>query len=76
MKLEEKRRAIEAQKKKMEAAFTKQRQKMGRTAFLTVVKKRGDGISPLREEAAVSFLLDRIVNTLTQFFIVSETCPH
>ncbi|KAF5913991.1 hypothetical protein HPG69_010149 [Diceros bicornis minor] len=52
MKLEEKRRAIEAQKKKMEAAFTKQRQKMGRTAFLTVVKKKGDGISPLREEAA------------------------
>lgn len=52
MKLEEKRRAIEAQKKKMEAAFTKQRQKMGRTAFLTVVKKKGDGVSPLREEAA------------------------
>ncbi|XP_041505155.1 calmodulin-regulated spectrin-associated protein 2 isoform X1 [Microtus oregoni] len=52
MRLEEKRRAIEAQKKKMEAAFTKQRQKMGRTAFLTVVKKKGDGISPLREEAA------------------------
>ncbi|KAB1258783.1 Calmodulin-regulated spectrin-associated protein 2 [Camelus dromedarius] len=52
MKLEEKRRAIEAQKKKMEAAFTKQRQKMGRTAFLTVVKKKGDGASPLREEAA------------------------
>ncbi|XP_032955356.1 calmodulin-regulated spectrin-associated protein 2 isoform X3 [Rhinolophus ferrumequinum] len=52
MKLEEKRRAIEAQKKKVEAAFTKQRQKMGRTAFLTVVKKKGDGISPLREEAA------------------------
>lgn len=52
MRLEEKRRAIEAQKKKMEAAFTRQRQKMGRTAFLTVVKKKGDGISPLREEAA------------------------
>uniref|UniRef100_G5E5A1 Calmodulin regulated spectrin associated protein family member 2 n=1 Tax=Bos taurus TaxID=9913 RepID=G5E5A1_BOVIN len=52
MKLEEKRRAIEAQKKKMEAAFTRQRQKMGRTAFLTVVKKKGDGVSPLREEAA------------------------
>ncbi|XP_065792413.1 calmodulin-regulated spectrin-associated protein 2 isoform X1 [Muntiacus reevesi] len=52
MKLEEKRRAIEAQKKKMEAAFTKQRQKMGRTAFLTVVKKKGEGVSPLREEAA------------------------
>uniref|UniRef100_A0A8C8R9Y1 Calmodulin regulated spectrin associated protein family member 2 n=1 Tax=Pelusios castaneus TaxID=367368 RepID=A0A8C8R9Y1_9SAUR len=52
MKLEEKRRAIEAQKKKVEAAFTKQRQKMGRTAFLNVVKKKADGISPLREEAA------------------------
>ncbi|KAM4721549.1 calmodulin-regulated spectrin-associated protein 2 [Rhinophrynus dorsalis] len=52
MKLEEKRRAIEAQKKKVEAAFTRQRQKMGRTAFLTVVKKKGDGISPLREEPA------------------------
>ncbi|MBV96907.1 Calmodulin-regulated spectrin-associated protein 2, partial [Eschrichtius robustus] len=52
MKLEEKRRAIEAQKKKMEAAFTKQRQKMGRTAFLTVVKRKGDGTSPPREEAA------------------------
>ncbi|KAM5301402.1 calmodulin-regulated spectrin-associated protein 2 isoform 2-T2 [Glossophaga mutica] len=52
MRLEEKRRAIEAQKKKVEAAFTRQRQKMGRTAFLTVVKKRGDGVAPLREAAA------------------------
>ncbi|KAG2461838.1 CAMP2 protein, partial [Polypterus senegalus] len=54
MKLEEKRRAIEAQKKKVEAAFTQHRQRMGRTAFLTVVKKKGDGTSPLREEAAGS----------------------
>ncbi|XP_036133594.1 calmodulin-regulated spectrin-associated protein 2 [Molossus molossus] len=52
MRLEEKRRAIEAQKQRVEAAFTRQRQKMGRTAFLTVVKKRGDGGAPLREEAA------------------------
>ncbi|NWH77351.1 CAMP2 protein, partial [Piaya cayana] len=52
MMLEERRRAIEAQKKKVEAEFTKQRQKMGRTAFLNVVKKKGDGVSPLREEAA------------------------
>ncbi|XP_063282182.1 calmodulin-regulated spectrin-associated protein 2 isoform X1 [Pelobates fuscus] len=52
MKLEAKRRAIEAQKKKVEAAFTRQRQRMGRTAFLTVVKKKGDVISPLRDEAA------------------------
>ncbi|XP_035270773.1 calmodulin-regulated spectrin-associated protein 2a isoform X2 [Anguilla anguilla] len=54
MKLEEKRRAIEAQKKKVEAAFTRHRQKMGRTAFLTVVKKKGDDTSPLREEATGS----------------------
>ncbi|XP_043941984.1 calmodulin-regulated spectrin-associated protein 2 isoform X2 [Protopterus annectens] len=51
MKLEEKRRAIEAHKKRVEAAFTKQRKEMGQTAFLTVVKKKGDGVSPLREEA-------------------------
>ncbi|XP_036296067.1 calmodulin-regulated spectrin-associated protein 2 isoform X1 [Pipistrellus kuhlii] len=51
MRLEEKRRAIEAQKRKVEAAFTRQRQRMGRTAFLSVVKRRGDG-APLREEAA------------------------
>uniref|UniRef100_A0A8C5QKJ1 Calmodulin regulated spectrin associated protein family member 2 n=1 Tax=Leptobrachium leishanense TaxID=445787 RepID=A0A8C5QKJ1_9ANUR len=54
MKLEAKRRAIEAQKKKVEAAFTRQRQRMGRTAFLTVVKKKGDGIFPLRDEVACS----------------------
>ncbi|XP_056912225.1 calmodulin-regulated spectrin-associated protein 2 isoform X3 [Takifugu flavidus] len=41
MKLEEKRRAIEAQKKKVEAAFTRHRQKMGRTAFLNVVRRKG-----------------------------------
>ncbi|KAG9338417.1 hypothetical protein JZ751_025821 [Albula glossodonta] len=54
MKLEEKRRAIEAQKKKVEAAFTRHRQRMGRTAFLNVVRKKGGGASPLREEAAGS----------------------
>ncbi|RXN05301.1 calmodulin-regulated spectrin-associated 2-like protein [Labeo rohita] len=46
MKLEEKRRAIEAQKKKVEAAFTRHRQRMGRTAFLNVVKRKGV-VSPL-----------------------------
>ncbi|KAM7409581.1 hypothetical protein PAMA_001188 [Pampus argenteus] len=43
MRLEEKRKAIEAQKKKVEAAFTKHRQKMGHSAFLNVVKRKGDG---------------------------------
>ncbi|XP_072560132.1 calmodulin-regulated spectrin-associated protein 2-like isoform X2 [Paramormyrops kingsleyae] len=51
MKLEEKRRAIEAQKKKVEEAFTRHRQKMGRTAFLNVVRKKGGATSPLKDEA-------------------------
>ncbi|XP_067308749.1 calmodulin-regulated spectrin-associated protein 2 isoform X2 [Pseudorasbora parva] len=46
MKLEEKRRAIEAQKKKVEEAFTRHRQRMGRTAFLNVVRRKGV-VSPL-----------------------------
>uniref|UniRef100_A0A673N095 Calmodulin-regulated spectrin-associated protein 2-like n=1 Tax=Sinocyclocheilus rhinocerous TaxID=307959 RepID=A0A673N095_9TELE len=46
MKLEEKRRAIEAHKKKVEAAFTHHRQRMGRTAFLNVVRRKGV-VSPL-----------------------------
>ncbi|XP_055007985.1 calmodulin-regulated spectrin-associated protein 2 [Boleophthalmus pectinirostris] len=46
MKLEEKRRAIEAQKKKVEAAFTRHRQRMGRTAFLNVVRRKGVNPSP------------------------------
>ncbi|XP_077390103.1 calmodulin-regulated spectrin-associated protein 2a isoform X3 [Festucalex cinctus] len=43
MRLEEKRKAIEAQKKKVEAAFTRHRQKAGHSAFLNVVKRKGDG---------------------------------
>ncbi|KAI4905579.1 hypothetical protein NFI96_033988, partial [Prochilodus magdalenae] len=51
MKLEEKRRAIEAQKKKVEAAFTRHRQRMGRTAFLNVVRRKGV-TSPLGGDAS------------------------
>ncbi|XP_071980732.1 calmodulin-regulated spectrin-associated protein 1 isoform X9 [Engystomops pustulosus] len=39
MQLEEKRRAIEAQKKKMESLSARQRLKLGKAAFLHVVKK-------------------------------------
>nr|XP_015222267.1 PREDICTED: calmodulin-regulated spectrin-associated protein 1 isoform X3 [Lepisosteus oculatus] len=39
MQLEEKRRAIETQKKKMEALSARQRQKLGKAAFLHIVKK-------------------------------------
>ncbi|KAM9392182.1 calmodulin-regulated spectrin-associated protein 1-B [Pholidichthys leucotaenia] len=41
MQLEEKRRAIEHQKKKMEVLSARQRQKLGRAAFLHIVKKGG-----------------------------------
>ncbi|XP_056274593.1 calmodulin-regulated spectrin-associated protein 1-B isoform X2 [Pseudoliparis swirei] len=41
MQLEEKRRTIEHQKKKMEALSARQRQKLGKAAFLHIVKKGG-----------------------------------
>ncbi|KAM9858971.1 calmodulin-regulated spectrin-associated protein 1-B [Aulostomus maculatus] len=44
MQLEEKRRAIEHQKKKMEVLSARQRQKLGKAAFLHIVKK-GSGKS-------------------------------
>ncbi|XP_015276656.1 PREDICTED: calmodulin-regulated spectrin-associated protein 1 [Gekko japonicus] len=52
MQLEEKRRAIEAQKKKMEALSARQRLKLGKAAFLHVVKKgKGPDVSqPLKPE--------------------------
>lgn len=52
MQLEEKRRAIEAQKKKMEALSARQRLKLGKAAFLHVVKKgkSPDAPQPLKPE--------------------------
>ncbi|KAM3910956.1 calmodulin-regulated spectrin-associated protein 1 isoform 2-T2 [Leptodactylus fuscus] len=52
MQLEEKRRAIEAQKKKMESLSARQRLKLGKAAFLHVVKKgKADGSPhPLKPE--------------------------
>ncbi|XP_053551713.1 calmodulin-regulated spectrin-associated protein 1 [Bombina bombina] len=52
MQLEEKRRAIEAQKKKMESLSARQRLKLGKAAFLHVVKKgKPEGMSqPIRPE--------------------------
>ncbi|XP_043940380.1 calmodulin-regulated spectrin-associated protein 3 [Protopterus annectens] len=44
-RLEEKRRAIEAQKKRIEAIFTKHRQRLGKSAFLQL-KKKDDGSDP------------------------------
>jgi calmodulin-regulated spectrin-associated protein len=39
MKLEEKRRRIESEKRRMEVVMSKQRQKMGKAAFLQAVTK-------------------------------------
>ncbi|XP_072841205.2 calmodulin-regulated spectrin-associated protein 1 isoform X1 [Pogona vitticeps] len=52
MQLEEKRRAIEAQKKKVEALSARQRLKLGKAAFLHVVKKgKGPEVpQPLKPE--------------------------
>nr|XP_014596577.2 calmodulin-regulated spectrin-associated protein 1-like [Equus caballus] len=46
MQLEEKRRAIEAQKKKMETLSARQRLKLGKAAFLHVVKKGNADVVP------------------------------
>ncbi|XP_051897783.1 calmodulin-regulated spectrin-associated protein 3 isoform X2 [Pristis pectinata] len=45
IRLEEKRRAIEAQKKRIEAIFAKHRQRLGKSAFLQLKKKEDGGES-------------------------------
>ena len=47
LKLEEKRRRIEADKRKVEMAMTKQRQKLGKEAFMQAIVKGVSSIVPL-----------------------------
>ncbi|XP_058864291.1 calmodulin-regulated spectrin-associated protein 3-like isoform X2 [Acipenser ruthenus] len=49
-RLEEKRRAIEAQKKRIEAIFAKHRQRLGKSAFLQLKREGGGGGSDLEGE--------------------------
>ncbi|XP_014060053.2 calmodulin-regulated spectrin-associated protein 3 isoform X1 [Salmo salar] len=42
-RLDEKRKAIEAQKKRIEAIFAKHRQRLGKSAFLQLKKEQGEG---------------------------------
>ncbi|XP_051940164.1 calmodulin-regulated spectrin-associated protein 3-like isoform X3 [Hippocampus zosterae] len=42
-RLEEKRKSIEAQKKRIEAIFAKHRQRLGKTAFLQMKREQGEG---------------------------------
>ncbi|KAM8890486.1 calmodulin-regulated spectrin-associated protein 2a isoform 2-T3 [Synchiropus picturatus] len=67
MRLEEKRKAIEAQKKKVEAAFTRHRQKMGHSAFLNVVKRKGDGAASGAEEGEKTLGDGRAASTSPTF---------
>lgn len=42
--LDEKRKAIEAQKRRIEAIFTKHRQRLGKSAFLKLQREQGQGV--------------------------------
>nr|XP_057925828.1 calmodulin-regulated spectrin-associated protein 3 isoform X5 [Doryrhamphus excisus] len=42
-RLEEKRKSIEAQKRRIEAIFAKHRQRLGKTAFLKIKREQGEG---------------------------------
>lgn len=43
VRLEEKRKSIEAQKRRIEAIFAKHRQRLGKTAFLQLKREQGEG---------------------------------
>lgn len=74
MQLEEKRRAIEAQKKKMESLSARQRLKLGKAAFLRVVKKsKYDGTAhPLRPEHPLKDFAKQIVDDAEAVTIASN----
>ncbi|XP_063736801.1 calmodulin-regulated spectrin-associated protein 3-like isoform X2 [Eleginops maclovinus] len=50
-RLEEKRKSIEAQKRRIEAIFAKHRQRLGKTAFLQLKREQGEGGGAGAEEA-------------------------
>uniref|UniRef100_A0A8C5AX31 Uncharacterized protein n=1 Tax=Gadus morhua TaxID=8049 RepID=A0A8C5AX31_GADMO len=60
MQLEEKRRAIEHQKKKMEVLSARQRQKLGKAAFLHIVKKGGGRSDTLPNPLKADFSKDDV----------------
>ncbi|XP_010214767.1 PREDICTED: calmodulin-regulated spectrin-associated protein 1 [Tinamus guttatus] len=81
MQLEEKRRAIEAQKKKMEALSARQRLKLGKAAFLHVVKKgkSPDVPQPLKPEHFAKEYprhngedLDEVLSSKSEEFLVKD----
>lgn len=55
VRLEEKRKSIEAQKRRIEAIFAKHRQKLGKTAFLQLKREQGEGSGEKAAEDGVTF---------------------
>lgn len=53
-RLEEKRRSIEAQKRRIEAIFAKHRQRLGKTAFLQLKREQGEGGGEGTEEDSLT----------------------
>ncbi|KAL3066214.1 hypothetical protein OYC64_016210 [Pagothenia borchgrevinki] len=53
-RLEEKRKSIEAQKRRIEAIFVKHRQRLGKTAFLQLKREQGEGGGAGAEEASLT----------------------
>lgn len=58
--LEEKRKAIEAQKRRIEAIFTKHRQRLGKSAFLKLQREQGEGGNGVKEEVDSLSLDERL----------------
>ncbi|KAM3624042.1 uncharacterized protein V6R79_018434 [Siganus canaliculatus] len=54
VRLEEKRKSIEAQKRRIEAIFAKHRQRLGKTAFLQLKREQGEGGAEGREADPLS----------------------
>lgn len=53
-RLEEKRKSIEAQKRRIEAIFSKHRQRLGKTAFLQLKREQGEGGGEGAEEDSLT----------------------
>ncbi|TTE81767.1 Calmodulin-regulated spectrin-associated protein 3 [Bagarius yarrelli] len=58
--LEEKRKAIEAQKRRIEAIFSKHRQRLGKSAFLQLQRQQREGGNEVKDEADSLSLDERL----------------
>ncbi|XP_051559684.1 calmodulin-regulated spectrin-associated protein 3-like isoform X1 [Myxocyprinus asiaticus] len=65
-RLDEKRRSIEAQKRRIEAIFTKHRQRLGKTAFLQLQKKQGEEVEDESQTLSLDERLTRMEHQLQQ----------